>query len=177
MSNEERKNFISSYNEYAPRLYKYCYYRLYSPTLAEECVQETYTHAWSYMVQGKTINNIKSFLYRVSRNWIIDVSRKKISSGNGEVNIEESELDKKNIAAVSYDGQKIIEQHLLLDEARKLIQRLPLNYREVLTMRYIDDLTPREIAKITKQRPNAVSIKINRAIKKLRLLTLSESPK
>jgi len=44
---------------------------------------------------------------------------------------------------------------------------LPQNHRQVLTMRYVEDLAPREIAEILDTRPNTISSRIYKAMKVL----------
>lgn len=175
MSNEQRNNFINAFNKYSPSLYRYCYYRVYSPNIAEECVQETFTHAWIYLKGGNSIRNIKSFLYRVSRNWIIDNHRKQITFGHREESLDETLLKVGDQIKLSYNGQEHIERQVLVEEVRALIQRLPPTYRELLMMRYFDDLAPRDIAKKLHVHPNIISTKLNRGIKKLKMLINSKA--
>jgi RNA polymerase sigma-70 factor (ECF subfamily) len=87
------------------------------------------------------------------------------------------------------DGEGSIEALLPHDESNTLeaaidrfegsrallmLKELPDSYREVLVMRYIDGLTPGEIAKVIKESENAVSVRIHRGLKKLRALLEAE---
>ena len=60
----------------------------------------------------------------------------------------------------------IIDGKLVL----QVLERLGDNYKEVVVMRYLDGLTPAEIAEILGESPNAISIRINRGINRLRQL-------
>ena len=51
-----------------------------------------------------------------------------------------------------------------------LFGALAPKYREAVAMRYVDDLTPKEIAGIIGESENNVSVRINRASQKLRAL-------
>jgi RNA polymerase sigma factor (sigma-70 family) len=50
------------------------------------------------------------------------------------------------------------------------ISELPPDYSEVLMLRYVDGLTPREIAERIDASENLVSVRIHRALKALRAL-------
>ena len=55
-------------------------------------------------------------------------------------------------------------------EALQKLQELPDQYREVLTMRYVEGLAPKEIAEYLEESENAVSVRIHRGLHKLRML-------
>lgn len=48
-------------------------------------------------------------------------------------------------------------------ELLNFVYQLPDDYREVILMRYYQDLSVKEIARILKQRPNTVSVRLRRA--------------
>ena len=50
----------------------------------------------------------------------------------------------------------------------KLLGELPDNQKQVIVMRYVDELPPAEIAYILGESANAVSVRINQATKKIR---------
>jgi len=74
---KREKEFLDAYEKYADAIYRHCYFRVYNKELAEDLTQETFIKTWKYIVEGKEVKNIKSFLYRVAVNLIIDNSRKK----------------------------------------------------------------------------------------------------
>jgi RNA polymerase sigma factor (sigma-70 family) len=52
--------------------------------------------------------------------------------------------------------------------ALSALTRLDTKYREAIIMRYVDDLTPEEIARITSETPDVISVRIHRGLKQLR---------
>lgn len=48
------------------------------------------------------------------------------------------------------------------------MHQLPVEYREVLLLRYVDGLAPREIAQLTGESANVISVRIHRARRQLR---------
>jgi DNA-directed RNA polymerase specialized sigma24 family protein len=55
-----------------------------------------------------------------------------------------------------------------------LIRRLPETYRKVMYMRYVQELSIKEMAVLTGQTKNAITVKAHRGLKKLKLLYESE---
>lgn len=162
MHKEIQKQFLDAYENYQAAIYRHCFFRVYSKTRAEELVQETYMRAWQYLAQGKVVENLRAFLYRVANNLIIDESRKK-KEDSLEVLMEKSPAYEP-----FYEGGKSIEKQVLYHEVIEGMKFLPEDYREILMLRYIDDLDPKEIAEILDTNANNVSVKINRAVKALK---------
>jgi RNA polymerase sigma factor (sigma-70 family) len=95
-------------------------------------------------------------------------------------NIFKNELRAKK-AVVSYDlltesGFEITDETVSIEErteARLLMQKLPLlppHYHEVLVLRFVDGLSPQEIGEALGERSATVSVRIHRALHKLREL-------
>jgi RNA polymerase sigma-70 factor, ECF subfamily len=162
IEDKQQAAYLEAYEAYSEAIYKHCFFRVYSQTRAEELVQETFMRVWQYLSQGKTVDNMRAFLYRVANNLIIDESRKKKEESL------EILMEKSPAFEPSYEGHKTIQQGVLVKEVIEKMKDLPPDYREILILRYIDDLDPKEIAQILDTNANNVSVKINRAIKALR---------
>ena len=159
------KRFLEAYEAHSDALFRHCYFRVYSRERARDLTQETFTKTWDYLLQGKEIENLRAFLYQVATNLIIDESRKRK---------KQTELSLERLQEVGFDPGE--------DESGRLIARadgkmlLPLlsqidsKYGEVIVMRYIDDLSPQEIAEVTGESENVISVRIHRGLKKLRKL-------
>lgn len=125
-------------------------------------MQETFVRAWGYIQQGKTIDNMRAFLYRIANNLIVDEIRKK-----KEVSLDD--LQEKGWDP-GYDATP--EMHRKVEEGKifALLKNLPPDYREVIIMRYVDGLSPAEIAVILGESANTVSVRLHRGIKQLHSL-------
>ena len=54
--------------------------------------------------------------------------------------------------------------------ALKALEELPEPYREAVVMRYVDGLSPTEIARTIGESENVVSVRVHRGLKKLKSL-------
>lgn len=158
--NSTETTFLKLYEEYSDPIYRHCYFRVSSETLAQDLTQESFMRVWNYLAEGKSIDNPKAFLYRIAGNLVIDYYRKK----------KETSLDM--LAETGYDpvgeNAETILTYVDGQHARELLSKLDDVSREVLVMRYISDLSIREIADSIGESENVVSVRIHRAIEKLK---------
>lgn len=157
---DPQADFLRAYDDYADAIFRHCYFRLYDRERARELMQETFARTWRYLVDGGQIDHLRAFLYRTARNLIIDEQRRR-------TNVSLDEFLEKGIDLAPVSG-KILEvaadAHRLLD----VIHQLPKEYKEVLLLRYVDGLAPREIAHLTGESANVISVRIHRARRRLR---------
>ena len=74
------KEFLAAYDEYSDALFRHCMIRVRDRDVAKDIVQETFSRTWLYLSEGKKVEYIRAFLYRVANNLIVDGARKKKSS-------------------------------------------------------------------------------------------------
>jgi RNA polymerase sigma-70 factor (ECF subfamily) len=172
---DHSKELADAHTKYSDELFRHCSIRLSDRERALEITQETFVRAWQYMQRGEEIRELRPFLYRILRNLIIDEYRKVKSTSLEAMVDDESEgvehllpPDESNTleAAIDrFDGIRALER----------LKELPDTYREVLLLRYVDGLSPSEIAKEIGETENAVSVRIHRGLKKLKVLLEPET--
>lgn len=157
------QSFLKLYDEFADAIFRHCYFRVSSRELAEDLTQESFLRLWNQLVEGNTIDNPRAWLYRVAGHLVIDFYRKK----------KESSLDA--LTEAGYDLKGEDEDSILAYAAGQhtlgLIAQMDSQYREVLLLRYVDGLTPGDIAEVLGESENAVSVRIHRGIQKLKTLS------
>lgn len=158
---QNQNAFIKAYEKYADAIFRYCYYRVYERELARELSQETFFRAWRHIAAGNEINHLRAFLYTTARHCIIDYHRKRKEASLEA--LQEQGFD----PATESVGERMMVR-LDLDRAIAMMQQLDEQYREVVLLRFVDGLGPQEIAEITGDSVNAVSVRIHRGITQLR---------
>ena len=153
-------DFLVAYEEHAGALFRHALLRVRDRDAATDVVQETFSRVWLYLSRGKEIEYMRAFLYRTANNLIIDASRRKRSSS----------LD----AMMEIDGYEPRDESLKdpveIPQAREavaLLTSLDEIYRTAITMRFIDEMSPREIANKLGVSENVVSVRIHRGIARL----------
>lgn len=154
--------FLHIYEEYADAIFRFCLTKTKNRDIAIDITQDTFTKTWEYLANGKQVEQIRPFLYRVARNLIIDLSRKKTTlsldtylEDGGD--IKETNPDQFGLA---FDVDRVL----------KLVDSLDPKYSEPLVLRYVEDLSLSEIANILGVSENVVSVRLHRAIKQVQAL-------
>lgn len=159
------QKFEKAYQDYSPGILKHVYFRVNNWNIAQDLTQEVFFKAWRSIAEGKTgeIKNFKAFLYKVVNNIIIDYYRRK-----KEISLEEMEEEVEAIAVIEAKQEdeadleiekKILERHL---------SEIKDEYRQILIMRYIDDMSIKEISQITEKTKGNVRVLIHRALQILK---------
>jgi len=162
--NEKTKNeFVEAYEKYAIIIQRYIYTRVNDYDLAEDIMQETFFKTWQYLSSdNKKIIKLKSFLFMVSNNLITDYYRQKSKTPFS--------IDDKYFGEIPVPAAQIseIEDKIELEILKKKLQNLKEGYRKILSYRYVDFLSVKEISTITSRSTNYVSVVIYRGKKILK---------
>lgn len=157
--------FTVAHRDFKDGLNKHAYFRLNNHATGEDLVQDTFIKTWQYLLRGGKIDVMKAFLYHVLNNLIVDEYRKK-KTGSLDTLIE------KGFEPAS-DGSARFYEMLDGKTAMLLIARLPVAYQKIMRMRYVQDLSLKEMALITGRSQNALAVQAHRGLAKLKLLYLS----
>lgn len=155
-----QKTFMECYENHSDSLFRYCLYKTSDREKALDLTQDAFMKTWEYIEEGNQVKNLKSLLFTIANNLIIDFYRKKKTLSLD--NIIEGGVDFKD---ESYKD-KVDEYDTNL--VKSLLQDLDESYKDVIIMRYIEDMTVKEIAKILGETENNISVKIHRGIAKVK---------
>lgn len=153
-----------AHRDFSRGLSRYANLKVDNAALSEDLVQDTFMKTWLYLKKTGKIDLMRAFLYHVLNRLIIDEYRKKkavsldLLTENG---LELKAIKSENIFNV-VDGKALM----------LLIEKLPEKYRSVITMRYVEELSLKEMSSITRQTQNAMSVQVHRGLVKLKLLSL-----
>ena len=159
---DREKILTAAHNDFQNSLSKYAYFKLSSHTVSQDLVQETFMKTWIYLVRGGKVHIMKAFLYHVLNNLIIDEYRKRKTFSLDallEKGFEPENFEPENVADV------VGEKNVIF-----LVTKLPEKYRNIINMRYIQDLSLDEICQITGQSKKTISVQIFRGVEKLKTL-------
>ncbi len=139
-------------NRYRDVVFSYLIYTLKSQEKAEDAFQDVFMKVVVNLNNGKYQANGKfnAWLMRIVRNLLIDHYRRSLTDAT-LISNDESEVDLFNAPSMAINEnreQEMIDQQTL-NEVKYLITLLPETQRNVLLMRYYDDLSFKEIAEKT----------------------------
>lgn len=168
--------FEDAFEGYADELFRHALMRLSERERARELTQEAFLKVWEYMERGGAIHNMRAFLYQTLRNLIIDEYRKKKTQSLDEMLVgDEDEQVEANVPRDEADALEAAMDRFDGARALAVLEKLPDRYREVLSHRFVGGLSIGEIADVLGESENVVSVRIHRALKKMRALLEQET--
>lgn len=154
-----KEAFLESFDAYSNAIFRFCLVKTSNKELAEDLTQETFMRYWQALKDGKQMTNTRSFLYTIANNLVIDWYRKKKSSSLDA--LEEGGYEPKDTQLQSAIG------NAEFTEVLSVIEDLEEKDKEALLLRYVEGLDPKDIAELSGETANTVSVRINRAIEKV----------
>lgn len=174
MADRKRQNlnrlFTEQYEKYSDAIFRYAYFQTSSRDKAFDFTQEAYLKTWEYLLEGHRVENLRAFIYKVTRNLIIDERRKKKAESLDQM--QEAGFD----ISTGTDEHEARENAFDAGRVLEVINGLELKHREIIMLRLVEGFGVQEIAVITGDSPNNVSVKVHRASERLRKL-LEETEK
>ncbi|MBD5268114.1 MAG: sigma-70 family RNA polymerase sigma factor [Bacteroides sp.] len=144
------------------RVFNYIIRIVKNEDLANDIFQETFVKAILTIKQGRYTENGKfpAWISRIAHNLIIDYYRQEKSENLQSTDLEDVDiLNRKDLCEATIEDLIINDQ--ILNDVKSLIQELPELQREVLQMRYYQNLSFKEIAEKT-------GVSINTALGRMR---------
>lgn len=144
------------------RVFNYILRVVKNEDLANDIFQETFVKAILTIKQGRYTENGKfpAWITRIAHNLIIDNFRQEKSENLQSTDIEDIDiLNRKELCEATIEDLIITDQ--IMNDVKYLINELPELQREVLNMRYYQNLSFKEIAEKT-------GVSINTALGRMR---------
>jgi len=168
----DKEAFVKAYDLYVDQLYRFIYFKVGSREEAEDLCSAVFLKTWNYILENtlKDHKTLKALLYKIARNSIIDHYRKNKDreniSLNGDNGVEV--IDEKQSAARAME----LKTDLLVLETK--LPELKDEYREVIILRFVNELSIKEVAEILGKSKGNTRVLIFRALKALKELLESD---
>lgn len=149
-------------SRYKQKLYSYILFQVHDSDVADDIFQETFVKAIVTIRQGRYVESGKfsAWLVRIAHNMIIDRFRQERSSNVVSNDAGDTDLfNNASLSDITVEMKMITEQSL--SDVRRLLRELPDNQREVIYMRFYQNLSFKEIAENT-------GVSINTALGRMR---------
>ena len=154
--------------QYQQRLYRYLLFLTGNPALAEDFFQETWVRILERGDQYNAKSKFESWLFAIARNLVIDASRRKKFASLEEMADPETKrpFEPPDLRATS------ALQMLLSRENQQAVQvsllKIPAYYREVLVLRFHEELGLEEIAGVLSAPISTVKSRLYRGLAALK---------
>lgn len=163
-SEGDKAAFSALYDHYIAQIYRFVYLKTGSKPEAEDLTHDVFLSAWqnigSYRHKGFPFS---SWLYQIARNKVIDHYRTKKFTAPIDETTEA-------LADLTIQADVATDQSMTLARIQSAMRELSDEHQNILIMRFVDDLTPFEIAQALGKTEGAVRLMQHRAIKNLRAI-------
>jgi len=168
LKEKDKDAFVKAYDLYLDSIYRFVFFKVNKAEEAEDITSQVFLKSWDYIQNNsiKDYDTLKSLLYKIARNLVIDYYRKSKNKSEVSYNLEEGgSID------IEDERQNVVKQvsiQMDCDLIEEKLFELKDEYREVITMRYINELSITEISQILDKPKGNVRVLVFRAIKSLK---------
>ncbi|WP_110112000.1 RNA polymerase sigma factor SigW [Bacillus sp. CGMCC 1.16541] len=166
----DQNAFAEVVEYYKDKVYQLCYRMLGNREEAEDSAQETFIRAYVNIHSYDMNRKFSTWLYRIATNLCIDRIRKK--KPDYYLDAEVPGTEGLNMYSKIAADQALPEDELESLELQELIQseilKLPEKYRTVIVLKYVDELSLKEISDILDLPVGTVKTRIHRGREALR---------
>ena len=163
--NGDSASFGRLYDHHIKPIYRFIAVKVGTKQEAEDLAHEVFMSAWQKLPNFESQGfPFSSWLYKIARNRVIDHYRTKKTN----VSIDEDITISETLFSDSVDPESGFDRGQQLSKIKIAMQDLNAEQREVITMRFVEDLSPLEIAQILNKREGTIRIIQHRAILKIK---------
>ena len=156
-----RKIFNGLYDKYINKIYRFVFFRVNSKETAEDLTSEVFSRVWKTIQKGTKLENPGAFLYRIARNIVTDYYRQKPEP-------QISLADYKEVVDPAPNLDDTVSLKSDIDTIKTALTGLGEDYQEVIALRYVEDYSISEIAKILDRPEGTVRVMLHRGLEELR---------
>ncbi len=175
LKTKDPEAFGQFYDAYVKPIYRFIYFKVSSEQEAEDLTAETFLKVWQHVQGNGKIDNLNAFTYRIARNLVIDHYRKQQT----QKTVTSTEVLADQGIEIPDEQQSIADRLAVLSDVKQIeqhLQQMKDEYREIIILRYINQLTVKEIAEALDKKPGTVRVLAHRALNTLKTLVAEAEP-
>lgn len=152
--------FTRFYEEHKKTIFNYLLYRTgFDRDIAEDLTSEIFLKAYRAFDSYDRKRSFKTWIFAIAHNHLVNYYAAK----KHVLPLEEAVEVVKEVPAT-----ETLDEKMLVSKILHLVSKLPAAQQELVTLRYINDLSHEEIARIVGKEEGAVRTALSRAIATLR---------
>lgn len=160
----ENEAISELFNIYVDRLYSLVFHEVgKDQSAAEDIVQETFLSALKSLKKFKGESHIYTWLVGIAHHKIGDYYRRLKREKRNTIQSPEKDSDHLELVDTGMSAADMVESaevRLVVEEA---LLKLPVDYRQVLLLKYFEEMSVSEISQIMKRSPKSVEGLLTRA--------------
>ena len=159
----ETEAFGKLYDKHFSSIYRFVFLQIRHKSDAEDITQQVFLSAWQSVGRYRTRKNIpfSSWLYKIAKNAVIDHHRTKKEYIDIEMVAEKAFADTPELG-------KAIDDSSIFYIVKQSLNQLNNDEQGVLIMKFINELSNKEVGQILNKSEGAIRVIQHRALKKLK---------
>ena len=144
----DHEAFAILVERYVSPIYKFSYRYVRNGPDAEDIAQETFVRVWKNLKKFDQSKTFKTWIFAIAKNASLDLLKKKRPMSFSQIGEEDDIVEAVLASYVMIPDASDItfDQGLLRNDFNVALAKLPPHYRDVMVLRYTDNLKFREIA-------------------------------
>ncbi|HPT08574.1 MAG TPA: RNA polymerase sigma factor [bacterium] len=173
LKNKDQVAFEELYDKNVDDIYRFIYFKIGKKDDANDLSSLVFLKTWEHIQKNKVSHNetLRALIYKIARNVVVDYYREH-RPDNISIDDENNRID------IASDDSLENDVSIKTDYDNLMISVMGLKneYREILIMRFVNELSLDEIADITGKKKINVRVILHRAITALQEMTEGAKP-
>lgn len=168
----DQEAFARLYDLHAKAIYRHILFRSRNSQMAEDITSQVFIKIWESLRDGAAIRSFRAFAMKSAQNLFIDQTRKKEYQNVSLEKMTETGFEPQGGVSATREAEASEAAGIL----QSALEKISAEQRQILTLRYLNELSIPEIAEITGKKPGAIYVLIHRGVRSLKAV-LEESSK
>ncbi len=167
LKNKDKEVFIKVYDDFAGDIYRFVYFKVGHVEEAKDLTSMIFLKTWNHIQNNSLTSSstLRALLYKIARTSIVDYYRE---TGNKlEVSLDD-EAHPIEIADDKTDLEADIDKAQDLASIKSKLPLLKEEYREIIVLKFVNDLDIDEISEVTGKTKGNVRVLLHRSLAALK---------
>lgn len=166
LKNRDQVAFEELYDKNINDIYRFIYFKIGKKDEASDLSSLVFLKTWEHIQKNKISDNqtLRALVYKIARNVVVDYYRNRrpeslsLDDENNRIDVVDEEYNLEKEIGVKGEYENLMVK----------VMELKNEYREILIMRFVNDLSLEEIADITGKKKINIRVLLHRATKALK---------
>lgn len=163
LKSHDREAFVKAYDKNVNDIHRFIYFKIGNKEETNDLTSMVFLKTWNHIKNNSLEDSktLRALLYKIARNTIIDYYRETGNKITASLDDEDHKID---VVDDGVDPQEKIDSEANLELIKSKLPLLKEEYREVIIMKFINDLTLEEISDISGKKIGNIRVILHRAL-------------
>ena len=167
LKNKDKEVFIKVYDDFAGDIYRFVYFKVGHVEEAKDLTSMIFLKTWNHIQNNSLTSSstLRALLYKIARTSIVDYYRE--TGGKLEVSLDDED-NHLEILDENQDLESDMDRNADLLRIKSKLPLLKEEYREIIVLKFINDLDIDEISEVTGKTKGNVRVLLHRSLAALK---------